>query len=83
MDSNEVLKLVSDEELDSAWGNADFGGLERRDVVRHALLKCASGYYQGFTSKQIITALGLITPGYVLTKKGKEYLWAAFKTMDL
>lgn len=52
--------------------------MNKRDVVNFAVLKCASGYYQGHTSTQIIKEHGLITEEYELTPKGKMYLWAAF-----
>jgi len=71
-------EIIPDSEIERVHANASFG-LEKREVVNQALLKCASGYYQGHTSTQIIMEHGLITPKYKLTKKGKEYLWAAFK----
>lgn len=74
MNMNEI---VSDEELTKAFGNANFGSLVPREVIRHAVLKVASGYYQGHTSRTIATELGLITPDYKLTTKGREYLWSS------
>ncbi len=76
MDS--IFDMITDEELDVVWGNANFGDMKKRDVVRFGLLKCVSGYYQGHTSRQIVTELGLITPNYKVTKKGRKYLWEAF-----
>lgn len=75
------IDIVSDEEIERVHANANFGGdLTKREVVRLGVLKCASGYHQGFTSRSICIEHGLITPkSYVLTKKGKEYLWAAFR----
>ena len=70
--------IISDEELDRVHGNANFG-IGKRDVIRYGLLKCASGYYQGHTSKTICEEHGLISrKTYRLTVKGKQYLWAAF-----
>ncbi len=72
-----VVEIVSDEELDRVHGNASFG-ISKRDVLRLGVLKCASGYYQGHTSKSICIAHKLITPkSYRLTKKGRKYLWAS------
>lgn len=73
-----IIEIVTDEELGDVWANANFGGMEPRDVVRYGLLKCACGYYQGHTSTQIITVLGLIDKDYNLTAKGRQYLWLAF-----
>ena len=74
-----VSEIVSDVDLDTAWGNANFGEhLTKRQVVASAVLKCASGYYQGYTSKTIAMELGLISEKYELTSKGKRYLWVAY-----
>ena len=78
-----VENIVSDEELDKAWGNSNFGSMTKRDVVKFAVLKCASGYYQGYTSKIIANELGLINDKYEITPKGRQYLWAAFNTSNL
>lgn len=76
---DDKLEIVPDNELMAAFGNANFGGMTPREVLDFAVLKCASGYYQGHTSTQLCEKLGLITPSYELTHKGKAYLWAAFK----
>lgn len=69
-------EMVTQGEIDKVWGNAHFGeSLTRMDVVRLGVLKCASGYHQGHTSKTIITELGLITQGYRLTARGRACLW--------
>jgi len=75
---SDELEIVSDADLDKAWGNANFGGTERRDVIRYGVLKCVSGYYQGHTSTCIVTNLGLVDKEYNITPKGRAYLWAAF-----
>ncbi len=71
-------KIISDDEIESVHANANFGSTSKRDVVRFAVLKCASGYHQGYTSNQIATEHGLIDFEYKLTEKGRMYLWAAF-----
>ena len=78
--AHDVREIISDEEIERIHGNADFGGISKRDVVNQGVLKCASGYYQGHTSTQIITKHGLITKDYELTAKGRTYLWAAFSS---
>ena len=71
-------KIISNEELNESWGNANFGDCSKRDVLKSTLLKCASGYYTGHTAKCIVEDLGLVTLKWTLTKKGKKYLYEAF-----
>jgi len=74
-----VEEIIPDSEIESIHSNANFGdGISKREVVNMGVLKCASGYHQGFTSQQICQAHQLITPKYNLTAKGRTYLWAAF-----
>lgn len=76
--SEKVEEIISDEEIERVHANANFGCMSKRDVVNQGVLKCASGYYQGSTSNQIIREHGLVDAKYRLTKKGRRYLWAAF-----
>lgn len=71
-------EIITDSEVERVHANANFGAMNKREVVNQAVLKCASSYHQGYTSKQIATEHGLITEDYKLTDKGKKYLWAAF-----
>ena len=72
-------QILSDEEIEQVHGSASFGDPDKRNIVRLGVLKCASGYHQGHTSKTICIEHGLITQKtYKLTEKGKKYLWAAF-----
>lgn len=73
-------ELVTEADLLQAFGNANFGDMDPRTVIRQGVLKCASGYYQGHTSRTICKDLGLISSDYEVTAKGKQYLWAAFAT---
>ena len=73
--------MVTEEEIEKAWGHAGFGGAAKIDVVRFAVLKCACGIHQGFTSKAIVTELGLIMEGYrcyELTSRGQYCLFQWF-----
>jgi spore coat protein U-like protein len=70
--------IITDDEIEIVHGNANFGSMDKREVVNQGVLKCASGFYQGHTSSQIIKDHGLVTDDYQLTVKGKAYLWAAF-----
>lgn len=72
-------EIITDDEMIKAFGSANFG-LDKRTVLKHAVLKVASGYYQGHTSKLIATELNLINEKYELTPKGRTYLWASCST---
>lgn len=76
--SHDKKEIISDEEIERVHANANFGGMDKRTVVDQGVLKCASGYHQGYTSTEILKEHGLITDKYKLTKKGQKYLWAAF-----
>lgn len=69
--------IVTNEELDAAWGNANFGDTPKREVLKDTLLKCVCGYSTGKTAKAICEELGLITMIYKITLKGQEYLYFA------
>jgi hypothetical protein len=75
--ANSVEELVTDAELDKAWGHANFGGMTKREVLRLGTLKCLAGWHQGHTSKTICTELGLINDKYKITAKGRAYIWLA------
>ena len=68
--------LVTKDEIDAVWGNADFGDTPRMEIVKQAVLKCNCGFHQGHTSKMIAEELGLIYEDeYRVTKRGKFCLW--------
>ncbi len=70
-----VEEIISDDEIEKVHGNANFGGVKRRDVVNFGVLKCASGYHQGRTSTQIILEHKLIDAEYRLTPKEWRVLY--------
>ena len=72
-------EMITIDEINEVWGNADFGTMSKMDVVKYGLLKCAGQWHQGFTSKSILRALGLITKNYKLTKRGGRCLYEFFK----
>lgn len=76
--ADEQNKIISDEEINTVWGSANFGNITKRDVIKYGLLKRTSGYHQGHTSTQILMELGLINKDFNLSKKGKLYLWTSF-----
>ena len=73
-----VNEILTDEQINDAWGNADFGDVNNRDVVANALLKYAAGYGTGNTIECICRELGLITKQCNLSTYGKLYLYAHF-----
>lgn len=78
--ATELETIVTDEEIEKAWGYANFGSKSKRDVIKHTLLKRASFWHCGHTAAQICIELGLLTKKKkMLTQKGGRYLWEAFK----
>jgi len=77
--TQDLENIVSDEEIEKVWGNADFGNeLTKRQIIANGVLKYASGYHSGNTLQSILKELGLLTIQLYLTKKGKAYLWSYF-----
>lgn len=77
-EANRIVSL-SEEELRQIFPQANFGDSKLSDVVKSALLKCASGYHQGYTSGMMVQKLGLITEKtYKLTKLGQVVLWKLY-----
>ncbi len=72
-----IEEIITDEQLSNAWGNASFGEISKREVVRCALLKYACGYSTGHTAMLILQELGLLTRKENLTTSGKQYLFEA------
>jgi len=73
--------MVTEEEIENVWGNANFGdpdSISRIDVVKFGTLKHACGYHQGHTSAQIIYELGLTTPRGRISARGRYCLWMWF-----
>ena len=73
-----VEDLVTDEQLEYAWGNADFGHNDKRGLIANTLLKSASGFSTGSTARHITVSLGLTDSRFELTRLGRSYLWAAY-----
>ena len=71
-------EIVSDSEIDSAWGNANFGDEPKRSVLADTVLKIASGFHTGKFATEIAKELGLVNAsGNQLLKKVRMYLYAA------
>jgi len=77
-DETDAQKMISDSDMVEAFGNSDFGEQwSKRDILNNSVLKY-SGYSTGHTAKCICIELGLYDEKKGLTKKGKEYLYAAY-----
>lgn len=74
------LEIVTDEEINAAWGLANFGTQGRRSVIAETVLKCAAGFSTGSTATRIARELGLVNQkSWSLTKKGRFYLFGEFR----
>jgi hypothetical protein len=76
--------IVSDEEIDNAWGNANFGDrTNKRHIIADTLLKYVCGYSSGHTIGEICKELGLISSMFadspIITKKGVSYLFGFYQ----
>lgn len=79
---DKVQDIVTDVEINAVWGAANFGiYYTQRQVIAETVLKCAAGFSTGSTAERITRALGLVNQKtWTLTKKGRLYLWAEFRT---
>lgn len=72
-------KLVSDEDIKKAWGNANFGE-SKRLTIKRGLLELACGHYISHTTTAVLIDLNLVKPDRkTITEKGKDYLYNAYK----
>lgn len=77
-------EIITDAQIDEAWGNADFGTSARRDVINGGIMKVVGGYSNGFTLRQILNELGLVTlEKYTgkaeLTSLGRLFVFALYE----
>ena len=76
--------IITDEEIETVHGHANFGDMSKRFVVDEGVLKYAFGYESGHTQLSILLEHRLIRkpkPGSyrtTLTRKGQEYLRAVY-----
>ncbi len=74
-----MKEMITEKEINKAWGNADFGGGDRLDIIKLATLKRACGYCNGFTATNILINLELITKKkQALTERGRVCLYEWF-----
>jgi len=69
--------IVSDEELNKAFENTNYGNRSKRDIIIETLEKVAQSWHCGHTSIEIVKYLELAVErnnSYGLTNKGLKYL---------
>ena len=75
-------EIIPDSEIEAVHANANFGDMDKREVVNEAILKCASGLHNGYTAQTIITEHGLVEAATnsrpPMTDKGRKYLFSVF-----
>lgn len=79
IDKNTAEEVITDAEVGEAFAGTNFGNMySSREILDNTVLKCAVGYYTGYTAKWIAIQLGLATESWKLTPKGQHYLWVVY-----
>ena len=81
--SNELKALVTGEQIEKVWQNANFGDTPRREVIFNALHQIAGNFATGHTAECIVKELRLVGVKDTLTKKGAKYLFYAIKELHV
>lgn len=71
--------ILTKSEIDTAFYRTNYGGTDPLEVLKTGLLKVACGYHNGHTTESILQELNLTTRKGKLTRKGQQYLYAAFQ----
>lgn len=71
---------LTDEEIEKAFANTNFGTRDHRALVEQGLLKWSVGYVTGGTLERILMDLRLLTVKHRLTARGRWVLFHAFYT---
>jgi hypothetical protein len=74
-----VVLLVTDEEIESAFQNTNFGRTDYRELLSASVLKKLVGYRCGHTITVIMQKLGLIGKTEKVTRKGIELVRESFR----
>jgi len=81
---NKVTDIITDAQINIAWGNADFGkdrnSKDKHELIANGVLKCAAGFATGHTMQCILEDLGLVLPTWELSPCGKQYLYYAYQS---
>lgn len=81
-------EIITDDEIARVHAFANFGDMDKRDVVDEGVLKYAFGYSTGHTQMTILREHGLLRAAKPrsyradLSAKGKDYLRAMFRGTD-
>lgn len=67
--------MITDDQVDKAFKNTNFGSAVPRELIQDSLLKTACGFHSGHTIECIVKELKLVTTKRKLTKKGQNYLY--------
>jgi predicted transcriptional regulator len=77
---------MTNEEIDKAFENTNFGSRTPKQVINESLLQYAIGYSTGRTSTLILQDLGLIqiqkNKSVKLTAKGRSYFYNYVKSLE-
>ena len=69
---------ITNEQIENAWGNANFGNpmdiMQKRNYLLCAVMKKAMGYHCGFTITQIMKELELLKKDELPNAKGRVFL---------
>ncbi|RLB94395.1 MAG: hypothetical protein DRH26_01365 [Deltaproteobacteria bacterium] len=72
-------EMVTTKEVESVWGNANFGlDPDKLGIVKDTLLKLSSGYATGSTAMAIARDLKLLTKKNIITGRGQYCLYEFF-----
>ena len=78
--------MITDNQIEDAWENADFGEVNKRDFLNQTMLKYVCGYESGHTTFCICQDLELVKRNskgkIIITKFGREYTYWAFSTKE-
>lgn len=73
---------ITDEQIRKAFEGTNFGDRDNKEVLISTLLKCACGYYSGFTATNIVKGLKLVhSKRWELTYSGKEFLYDSIEPL--
>lgn len=68
------MSFFTEDELEKAWGNADFGPVNNKELYLYqAMMKLARGYHNGSTSQAILEDLKL-ADGRSWTDRGIKFI---------
>ncbi len=74
-----MTELISDDEIKDVFEGTNFGNRDPRKLLEQGVLKNIAHYRSGHTLTMIMKWLGLLTEKGNVTKKGRRFVFAAFK----